>query len=520
MQFHLSRKRMRLVTIGMVVSVSIVGMGCAFFSNLTSKPTETVSAQTTEPPPTSPQPAVVEIIPTENAPTDEPLPTGVPATQEGPTIPDRPLGSGPWLLIEAEDGMWAVNPDGSGLTYLTDDVPIITQDIKRSASSWGGAVALVTSTDPLQMANLTLRLLHLPGGNLETVTPLTSAETEPGPDAEPGSAAFNVVETLYRLHNLEWSPDGQQLAFMGAMDGLSSDLYVYSLTSGQITQLTDGPSQGIRPTWSPDGAYIVHEGVGSLGTGAGYDMQGIWAAEPDGSNVISLYPIPDESGDEVVLGWVSPSHFLVYTWNVFCGNKNLRTYDLASGETQVLWGNFFSGAALSPVTGHVLLSVDEWVVDCNPDGSEGMFLLNPGETTALKVLDVGNAWMDWYPSASVFLLKDESKMFAVWPEGEVRRLVDAPGVELPSVSPDGRMWAFSESTQGGSPGLWLGEFGGETERIFRKGCWNVTWSPGGAGLFFFSEEGLYFAPASNFEPVLIGEGVRVFRIEPMTWVYP
>jgi hypothetical protein len=520
MQFHPSRKRRRFVVIGLVVSVSIVGLGCAFFSGLTSKSTETASPPPTEPLPTLPQPTVVEITPTENPPTDEPLPTVVPATQEGPNIPDRPLGSGPWLLIEAEDGLWAVNPDGSGLTYLTDEVPIVTQNMERSASSWGGVVALVTSTDPLQMANLTLRLIRLPGGDLETVTPLTSPDTEPGPDAEPGSEAFIVVQVLYSLKNLEWSPDGEQLAFMGAMDGPSSDLYVYSLVSGEITQLTDGPSQGIRPTWSPDGAYIVHEGVGSLGTGAGYDMQGIWAAEPDGSNVISLYPIPDESGDEAVLGWLSPSHFLVYTWNVFCGDKNLRTYDLTSGKTQVLWENFFSGVALSPVTGHVLLSVDEWTVDCNPDGSEGMFLINPGEAMPLKVLDFGSAWMDWYPSAGVFLVKDESKMFAIWPEGEVRRLVDAPGAELPSVSQDGRLWAFSESTQGGSPGLWLGEFGGETERIFPKGCWDVTWSPGGAGLFFFSEEGLYFAPAPSFEPVLIGEGLRVIHVEPMTWVYP
>jgi hypothetical protein len=506
----------------LVISISLVSMSCAFLTSLTSKSTETPtgSLASTEVPVTQPVSPTEESIPTDMSPTQGSEPTVVPATHDGPAIPDRPLGSGPWLLIEAEDGMWAVNPDGSGLTFLTHEVPIVTQDLDRSASSRGGNFALITTTDALKMANLTLKLLSLPDGNLEVVTPLTSSDTEPGPDALPGSEDFNVVFTLSGLHNLEWSPDGSQLAFMGAMDGPSSDLYVYSLASGEIVQLTDGPSQGIRPTWSPDGAYILHAGVGSLGTGAGYDMQGIWAAKPDDSNVISLYPIPDESGDEVSLGWVSPKQFLVYTWNVMCGTKNLRTYDVASGKTEVLWENFFSNVTFSPETGTALLSVDEWTVDCNPGGSEGMFLLYSGQAMPLQVLDFGTSWMDWYPSAGVFLVMSESKMFAVWPEGEVRRLVDAPGADMPVVSPDGRLWAFAEPVQGGSPGLWLGEFGGETELVFPQGCRSATWSPDGEGLFFFSEAGLYFAPEPSFEPVLIGEGLRVIHVGPTTWVYP
>lgn len=502
----------RIFTVMLVVSVSVVSLGCAFLTGLTSKSTETPATQ-----PISP---TEELIPTEMAPTQGPEPTAVPPTQEGSSIPDRPLGSGPWLLIEAENGMWAVNPDGSGLTYLTDEVPIVTQEMDRSASSLGGVVALITTTDPLKMANLTLKLLSLPDGNLETVTPLTSDETEPGPGALPGSEDFNIAFTLSGLHNLDWSPDGDQLAFMGAMNGPSSDLYVYAMDSGEITQLTDGPSQGIRPMWSPDGSYIVHAGVSSLGTGAGYGMQGVWAAKPDGSDVLDLYPIPDGSGDEVFLGWVSPSQFLVYTWNVVCGTKNLRTYDIVSGKTEVLWENFFSNVIFSLETGTVLLSLDEWTVDCNPSGSEGMFLLNPGQAMPLKVLDFGNSRAGWYPSAGVFLVNEESKMFSVWPEGEVRRLVDAPGVELPGVSSDGRLWAFGEGSQGGAAGLWLGEYGGEVEKILSESVWYVTWSPGGEGLFFFGDAGLYFAPAPSFEPVLIGEELQGVYGESVTWVWP
>jgi hypothetical protein len=511
------RKSLRTV---LFLSASVVILGCSFISGLTSKSTEVPAPVPTQSVATQVLAPTDQPLPTASIPTNELVPTAASPTQESSVIPDRPLGAGPWLLIVAEDGIWAVNPDGSGVTHLTGEVPITTQDLRRSASPRGGGFAFVTTTDPLNMANLTLKLLHLPDGNLEIVTALTSDETEPGPDALPGSEDFDVVSALSGLHNLDWSPEGDQLAFMGAMDGPSSDLYVYSLDSGEITQLTDGPSQGIRPTWSQDGAYIVHAGVGSLGTGAGYDMDGVWAAEPDGSNVISLYSIPEESGDEEILGWVSARRFLVYTWNVVCGTKNLRIYDIDSGKTEVLWKDFFSTVVFSPQTKTGLVSVDEWTVDCNPGGSEGSFLLHSGQAMPLKVLDFGSHWMDWYPSAGVYLVKNESQILSVGPDGEVKRLADAPGADLPAVSADGSMWAFAESTQSGSPGLWLGEFGNETERVFPRGARDVTWTPDGEGFFFFSETDLYFAPAPSFEPVRIGEGLHLIHVEPTIWVFP
>jgi hypothetical protein len=520
MRFSMEMKR--FVTVLAVVSICVVNFSCAFISDLTSKATETnvFSPISTEATATQPIQATEEPIPTESIPTEGPISTSIPSTQGGPIIPERNLGSGPWLLIEAGDGLWAVNPDGSGLTLITEEVPTTRLEIAKAVSPEGGHFAYITSDGPTELSNLTLKYFTLPMGTVETIARLTSEQTEPDPDAMPGDPAFEVARAIAELHNLAWSPDGELLAFMGAMNGPSSDLYVYSIVSGEITQLTDGPSQGIRPMWSPDGEYIVHAGVSSLGTGAGYGMQGIWAAKPDGSDVLDLYPIPGDSGDEIFLGWVSPNQFLVYTWSVVCGTKNLCTYDLISGKTEVLWEDFFSSAALSPVTGHVLLSVDEWTADCNPDKSEGMFLLNPGGAVPLKVLGFGNSRFDWYPSAGVFLVNEESKMFAVWPEGEVRSLVDAPGAELPSVSPDGRLWAFGEMTQSGVAGLWLGEFGGEVERIVSESARSVIWSPGGEGLFFFGNAGLYFAPSPSYEPVLIGPGLESIYEDPATWVWP
>jgi hypothetical protein len=511
------REKRNMVWMLFVVSISIASLSCAFLENFISQPTEEVPLTPTEQEisGTEPAPAAETPMPTESAPTDELEPT-----QEGSTIPDRPLGSGPWLLIAAEDGMWAVNPDGSGLTYLSDEIPLVTLDLDKAKAPIGGLFALVTSSDPLRMTDLSLKLLHLPSGEVETLTPLTSDETEPDESAGPGDPSFEVARTISGLNNLEWSPDARQLAFMGAMQGPTSDLYVYSFDSQEITQLTDGPSQGIHPSWSPDGLFIVHEGVGSLGTGAGFNMQGIWAVRMDDGSIKTLYPIPEGSCDEVLFGWISRTHFLVYTWSAMCGPRNLRNYALDSGNVEILWEDFFSQAVLSPVTGHVLLSVDQWTADCNPSGQEGMFIVEPGQIAPVQVLDFGTNSTKFYSSIAEFLVKSESKVFSVSPEGDAQMLADVrPGLDMPEVSPDGRLWAFAGSDQSGASGLWVGDFGSEPDRVFPQGARNVVWSPGGVGLFFFGDAGLFFAPAPDFVPILIGEDLHIDRIDPTTWVY-
>ncbi|HKZ24582.1 MAG TPA: hypothetical protein VJ398_02195, partial [Acidimicrobiia bacterium] len=84
------------------------------------------------------------------------------------------------------------------------------------------------------------------------------------------------MRTIVDVSSMAWSPDGRQLAFMGLMEGPTADLYLYSLEDGQIRWLSSGPAHAIRPSWSPDGDYIVHHGVLGMGTGAGFSVTGAW----------------------------------------------------------------------------------------------------------------------------------------------------------------------------------------------------------------------------------------------------
>lgn len=59
-----------------------------------------------------------------------------------------------------------------------------------------------------------------------------------------------------QFSNLSWSPDGDHIVFQGMSEG-QGDLYMYSLSTKQITQLTNDKYSDYQPSFSRDGKKIV-----------------------------------------------------------------------------------------------------------------------------------------------------------------------------------------------------------------------------------------------------------------------
>ena len=212
-------------------------------------------------------------------PTDLTLPTmyvepEVPIPIADPSAPLK-LG-GPWWMIVTNEGIWVMNADGSGLQEIKPEVPLdylVTNKIDVAPS--GGRIVFLAGTN--LDTGLQLQLLTIPQNEFQTIATLIEPGIEFTPFDEPGSVGFEAMQAVMAINYLEsyaWSPDGSLLGFMGMIAGPSSDLYTYDPESGEINQLTDGPSHGYRVSWSPDGKYILHAGVSGFGTGAGYSMAG------------------------------------------------------------------------------------------------------------------------------------------------------------------------------------------------------------------------------------------------------
>ena len=202
--------------------------------------------------------------------------------------------------------------------------------------------------------------------------PLTSPETA-CPSNLPDE--LNDVNQAITVHNpFAWSPDGGRLAFIGAQEGSSADLYEYYRVNGQVMRLTDGPDQAYRPLWSPDGAWIVHGAAGSFGSGAGYGVTGFYAARADGGGIISLYDIGERSGDEVGAGWLDDHTLVAHTWFADCGPQNLRLVDLAERRADLVFEGCLVDVAVGRNAVFFAQSIPATSSEDNPPPG-GMYLL-------------------------------------------------------------------------------------------------------------------------------------------------
>ena len=438
--------------------------------------------------------------PTEEDPPKKPLDDDPPISEPDPDtpsedleIPDRPLSSeGPWWVFSTPDGLYAINPDGSGLTQFYQG-PV--------NSPW--ARQILVSPDASHLAYLvgegndaTLRINQFPGLTLVAEIPLLSFSSDPDMEA---------MRAVVEQPSLAFSPDGRFLAFMGAIDGPSSDLYLYALDTDEITRLTDGPSQAFQPAWSPDGTYIVHTGVQGFGTGAGYAMSGVWASRADNTDTVTLYD-PSGSGDEILLGWVDDGTFVVYSWGPICGSHRVRTFNIETQQSTMLWEESFQAIAFDPSEKVVLLTSHDG--ECGPKAGVGTHIVPTNGSAPLRILETTGPQITWSEHARLFLASGDfgAGVIAVDARGQFIDLDMPQGAQVfPAVAPGSRDLAWKGDA------LWVGPLLGSIENppqaIFNEPVYTVTWTPDGQAVIFFADSGLYIARQPDYQPIRIAEGL-------------
>ena len=429
--------------------------------------------------------------------TQPPLPAATSAPTSPPVAKGAPLNTkGPWLLISTDKGLWAINPDGTGLNELAQH-SLSAQKLQNAIQPHGSSVAVITSGET-QMTQLALNLVTLPDGKLEKITDLTTPKTAPGPDMGPGDPAFEALRAITERNSIAWSPDGHLLAFIGFMDGPAASVYLFDTATRKIKRVSQEPVNNYALSWSPDGQYE------SFGTGAGMDVKGVWKAAADGSKPGLLYTPAGSSGEDL-LGWLPDSHqALLSSWSPVCGSKNLRLMDVASAQKTILVKDCFHEAALSD-TGDILYG-----------DTQQINLIKNGSKKAKAVIQGQASQIFWSQDSNTFIVRygEGQLMTYVDNQGEVYQQ-KAPQPGLQNVAAYGAIWAWTNYDDK-LPGVWITGPGLPTDQIYLKKAGSPAWDPQN-NLLFFGENQVYHASFPTYKDV---NGVADFAdsVQEVKWM--
>jgi hypothetical protein len=420
-------------------------------------------------------------------PTATNSPTPVPHTPTATPIP--PLSDeGPWLVhyLQVEPGIHKyevviTNLDGSGYQRLT--LPDLFEWLAISPpDSINGPHAAIRITNPQlefgeQVLKTIIWILSLPDGRVIRKVPLVGEQAqtwleETSPDYTIGLTS-TVLEAPY-----QWSPDGHYLAFSGALDGESTDLYIYDVIEDQITQLTDGSKQAVIHSWSPDSKWIIHESV-LFYNDPSRVVYATWAASIDGEVVRLEY---GPFNQHPIIGWLSEETFLTYTERSQGSNKELRTVNLATGKTEFIYDHPFFEAAYDPSSDTILLNLQP-VDFASAESLPGIYRLDP-ETGEIEILISGSfSDLTWLSQIERFrTLENENSLTFFNSEGILLCSIAGRQEENLILAPNQKWYLVS-----GIAGFTM--YNQRCEAVFeiKLGAGRILWLPDSSSFYLYLE---------------------------------
>ena len=256
---------------------------------------------------------------------------------------------GKWIAysgsFNGKSGLVLAHADGSGKRFLA-----ALEGTNNPLPTTGKRVAW--SPDSTRIAYVTAQ----PGPETADATgdPIVITRYLYKPDAAEGNSHFNdnrrlhifiadvasgqsrqVTQGAHYEHSIDWSPDGQEIAFISNREPnedqfFNYDLFALNVSSGAIRRLTSTESAEYRPRWSPDGKTIVYEATKRGLTDLETTMEDthVWLIDADGKNRREIGLIDNRQGEPA---WSSDGGSVLFTVQE---RGNVRLYRAGIGGGQ------------------------------------------------------------------------------------------------------------------------------------------------------------------------------------------
>jgi len=261
---------------------------------------------------------------------------------------------GRWIAyqghLDGKSGLMIAHPDGSGAKFLAE-----MQGTNSPLPSTGKRVAW--SPDSKHIAFVTA----VPGPETAEATgdPIVITRYLYKPDAGEGLSHFNDNRRLHIFvadvasgqirqvtngnhyeHSIDWSPDGEEIAFVSNREPnedqfFNYDLFALKVSDSSIRRLTATENAEYEPRWSPDGKSIAYLGTKRGLTDLETTMEDthVWLINADGTNRRELAGAIDNR--QHAAGW-SPDGRFIYFNTQDRGNVRLYRIAVAGGKPELM----------------------------------------------------------------------------------------------------------------------------------------------------------------------------------------
>ena len=157
-----------------------------------------------------------------------------------------------------------------------------------------------------------------------------------------GGAAKALTSGSFEEHSIDWSPDGQEIAFISNREPdpdlfYNPDIFALRVSDGSIRRLTATENAEYQPRWSPDGRQIAYMGTRRGLTDLETTMEDthVWLVDRDGANRLELGKGVDNR--QASPSW-APDGRAVHASVQERGNLRLYRFPLDGGRPMVVVG--------------------------------------------------------------------------------------------------------------------------------------------------------------------------------------